>query len=68
MVEEFSSLLADQHYVFSVAKARAHGVSYDVIRAALIWCGPGALISHDSAAHLQGLLSQRPPLVHVSMA
>jgi hypothetical protein len=35
--------------------------------AALLGCGAGALISHDSAAYAQGLLVERPAGVHVTV-
>ncbi len=34
---------------------------------AILWCGEGACLSHDTAAHLQGLLSSAPEEIHVTV-
>jgi hypothetical protein len=39
----------------------------DNLWAALLSCGSGALISHDSAAYLQGSLAKAPSRIHISI-
>lgn len=60
------TLLRTRHPgIYAVGHASSTELSAEV--EALLACGPGAVLSHLTAAALHGLLPDRPPEVHVTM-
>lgn len=51
--------------IYAVGHASVTALSAEV--EALLACGPGAVLSHLTAAALDGLVPDRPPAVHVTM-